>query len=328
MLARPVLRRLYSIAGRVLSVDTVDEWSNLTVSRLFDGWNIRPLEDTTTPPDAIIRISSEIAPPQIPTGLTTFKISDGAVCHTTPTGSYLVFNKSLVAMGASNNVTVWIDEREQLDTELLSRILSQAFSAAWRRCGLFEFHSGGVVPPHETEALLIAGASGTGKSTITAQLAASGWSYLSDDTLLLREDESGVEAVALRQFFALTPTTVATLPTILRPRSGAPEKERFAPQDFFSAQQLESAKPAVLLFPVITGEPDSRLEKLTASETMSRLLKLCPWSCYDNVSAGNHLKVLGRLARKIAGFDILAGTDLLRDPPRTVDLAYQAYSRN
>lgn len=319
--------RLYSIAGRVLLVDTVDEWSTLTVSRLFDGWNIQPLENTTSPPDANIRISSEIAPPPIPIGLQTFKISDGAVCHTTAAGSYLDFNKSLVSMGASNNVTVWIDDPEQLDTELLSRILSQAFSAAWRRCGLFEFHSGGVVPPHETEALLIAGASGTGKSTITAQLAASGWSYLSDDTLLLRGDESGVEAVALRQFFALTPRTVATLPTI-RPRRGTHEKERFAPQEFFSAPQLESARPAVVLFPVITGEPDSRLEKLAASETMSRLLRLCPWSCYDNVSAVNHLKVLGRLARKVEGFDILAGTDLLRDPRHIVDLAYQAYSRH
>jgi hypothetical protein len=326
--ARPALKRLYSIAGRVLSVDTFDEWSTVTVSRLVESWNIRPLPDTATTPDAILKISSENVPPQIPPDLTNFEISDGAICHWNSTASYLDFNKSLVAMGSANEVTVWIDQPQKLESALLARILSQAFSAAWRRCGLFEFHSGGVVPPNETAALLIAGASGTGKSTITAQLAASGWSYLSDDTLLLKEAALGVEAVALREFFALTPTTVSALPLIQRTRQGTSEKERFAPQELFSSQQLESAKPAVVLFPIITGEPDSRLERLAASATMSRLLKLCPWSCYDSVSAGNHLTVLGRLARKAAGFDILAGTDLLRDPQHTVDLAYRAFARN
>ena len=328
MLARPVLNSQYSIAGRVLSVQTSDEWSSETVSWLVDGWNLHLIENTSTTPDAVIRISSGIAPPQIPAGLTKFDISDGGVCHTDATASYLDFHDSLVVMNASNDVNVWICEPLRLDPEVLARVLSQAFSAAWRRCGLFELHSGAVVPPQETDAMLIAGESGSGKSTITAKLAASGWSYLSDDTLLLTEDSSGIEVVALRQFFALTPTTVAALPITARSRVHGSGKERFAPHEFFPSQQIDSAKPRVVLFPVITCESDSQLRELTASETMSRLLKLCPWSCYDNVSAGNHLRVLGRLAQKVAGFDILAGTDLLRDSGRAADLAYQAYSRN
>jgi hypothetical protein len=322
------LSNQYAIAGRVLSVHTSDEWSAQTVSWLVDGWNLRPIENTSITPDAIIRISSGITPPQIPAGLTNFDISDGAVCHSDATTSYLDFHGSLVVINASNDVTVWICEPLRLDLEVLARILSQAFSAAWRRCGLFEFHSGGVVPPQERDALLIAGESGSGKSTITASLAVSGWSYLSDDTLLLKAGSSGVEVFALRQFFALTATTVAALPITTRPRVNGGEKERFAPHEFFPSQQIDSAKPRVVLFPVITGESDSQLRKLTASDTMSRLLKLCPWSCYDNVSAGDHLKVLGQLAQKVEGFDILAGTDLLQDSGRAADLAYQAYSRN
>lgn len=323
-----MLKRFYSIAGRVLSVHTFDPRSAQTVSKLVEGWNIRPVEESSASPDAVIRINSGMVPPKIPAGMTKFDISDGAVCHTGPTTSYLDFNGSLVAMNASNDVSVWLSEPLGLDPELLARVLSQAFSAAWRRCGLFEIHSGAVVPPKETDALLIAGASGSGKSTITAQLATSGWSYLSDDTLLLTENSADVEVVALRQFFALTPTTVATLPTVALPRVNGRKKERFAPRELFSSPQIDSAKPAIVLFPLITGESDSQLRRLTASETMSRLLKLCPWSCYDNVSAGNHLTVLGRLARKAAGFDILAGTDLLRDPKHVADLAYQAYARN
>jgi hypothetical protein len=61
---------------------------------------------------------------------------------------------------------------------------------------------------------------------------------------------------------------------------------------------------------------------------MSRLLKLCPWACYDANSASDHLTVLGRLARETSGFDILAGIDLLQAPQLASDLVYQAYSRN
>jgi hypothetical protein len=58
------------------------------------------------------------------------------------------------------------------------------------------------------------------------------------------------------------------------------------------------------------------------------LLKLCPWACYDSVSATDHLTLLGRLARETSGFDILSGTDLLQDPKLASDLAFQACSKN
>ena len=323
-----MLETFYSIAGRILSVHTLDEWSTLAVSKLFSGWYIRHVEKAPSPPDAVIRISTGLAPPQIPPGLTTFDISDGAVSHTDRATSYLAFNGSLVLMSASNEVTVWIDQPCDLNSPVLAQILSQAFSATLRRCGLFEFHSGAVVPPHETRSVLIAGASGSGKSTLTAQLASCGWSYLSDDTLLLKESDTSVEAIALRKFFALTATSMAALPATPTARVDLQAKQRFAPQEVFSGPQIKSATPSAVLFPIITGENDSQLRRLTASEVMTRLLRLCPWSCYDSVSAGPHLKVLGRLAQNVAGFDILAGTDLLRDPTRAVDLAYQAYSRN
>jgi hypothetical protein len=322
------MKRLYSVAGRLLSIYTLDEWSTLAVSNHHAGCYVNQVENSASSPDAIISIIAGSAPPQIPPGLTTFDISDAVVCHTDRTTSYLDFDGSLVMMSASNEVSVWIDQPCDFSSPVVAQILSQAFSAALRRCNLFEFHSGAVVPPHETTALLFAGASGSGKSTLTAQLASSGWSYMSDDTLLLKESDDKVVAVALREFFALTATSMATLPATPTASIDLQAKGRFAPQDFFSAPQIASAVPSAVVFPRITGETHSQLRRLTASETMSRFLKLCPWSCYDNVSAGHHLALLGRLAQNVAGFDMLAGTDLLRDPSRSVELAHQAYARN
>ena len=318
---------LYSIAGRVLSIYTFDDWSTSAVSNLVDGWLIRPLDNIDAVADATLKVTTSTVLPEIPSNLSTFEISDAGACHTDQNTFYLDFEGALIRIDAPSEVTVWVNP-EDLDATTLSRVLSQGISAALRRCGLFELHSGAVVPPDEANAVLIVGASGSGKSTLTASLAASGWSYLSDDTVLLRNDVAGVQAIALRQFFALTPTTIANLPAMRTTASGNGGKSRFTPQRFFSGRQIESAKADVILFPTITGEPVTRLEKLGNSETMSRLLKLCPWACYDAISATNHLTMLGRLARETTGFDILAGTDLLHDTQLAADLISQVYSRN
>ena len=323
-----MLKKSYSIAGRVLSFVTFDDWSTSAVSTLIDGWLVRPLENSQRVADATLTITAGVDLPEIPRNLPQFDISDAGTCYTDRKTFYLQFEGALVQIDDSLEVKLWIHRPEDLDITMQSRVLSQGFSAALRRCGLFELHSAAVVPPGETDALLIAGQSGSGKSTLTAKLAAAGWSYLSDDTLLLRDAISNIEAITLRQFFALSPATVATLPSLQVTPSRDRGKERFTPQDFFSGPQIESAKPAVILFSQITGEPATHLVKLSSSETMARLLKFCPWACYDSNSAGAHLSLLGRLARETAGFDILAGTDVLRDSELAADFVYQAYSRN
>ncbi|HEX7295511.1 MAG TPA: hypothetical protein VF251_07145 [Pyrinomonadaceae bacterium] len=327
MLPRPVLKKSFSIAGRVLSIVTFDEWSSEAFSSLVDGWLVHPLENRNGVADATFKLTAGVEPPDIPPGLPHFDISDAGICYTDRKTFYLQFGTSVVKFDESPEVNLWIHDPEALDATMLARVLSQGFSAALRRCGLFELHSAAVVPPGETDALLIAGASGSGKSTLTAKLAAAGWSYLSDDTLLLR-NSINIEAITLRQFFALTPATMAMLPAIQPTLPRDRRKERFTPQDFFSGPQIECAKPSVLLFSKVTGDSATRLAKLSPAETMSRLLKFCPWASYDSNSAGAHLSLLGRLAREATGFDMLAGTDLLHDSQFAAEFIYQAYSRS
>jgi hypothetical protein len=44
---------------------------------------------------------------------------------------------------------------------------------------------------------------------------------------------------------------------------------------------------------------------------MARLIRMCPWACYDKTTAEAHLEVLGELARQADGFELYAGADLL-----------------
>ncbi|MCM3901978.1 MAG: hypothetical protein ND866_09755 [Pyrinomonadaceae bacterium] len=327
----PALKLLYLVAGRVLLIDAEDDWSSLAVSSLLARWFVTPLSvPGTVPPHATIRIRCCSKAPPVPEGLARFEITQGGICYTDGQTHYLDFNGSVVTIGpgSSPEADVWLVERSDFASEVLAQVISQAFSSVLRRNGLFELHSGGVVPPKHGKAVLIAGSSGSGKSTLTLQLTACGWGYLSDDTLLIEEGQQGIEAWGLRRFFALTADTMAAVHLPQLPVAAGAEllKKRFTPQDFFPSGQIQRAHPGAIVFPVITFETESRVRSLTPSEAMARLLRLCPWATYDKPTAGEHLRTLGRLVRETVALDILAGTDLLDDPSRASDLLV-AYAR-
>jgi len=69
--------------------------------------------------------------------------------------------------------------------------------------------------------------------------------------------------------------------------------------------------PGLVLFTSLNNEPESRLSKLTQTETMMRLIRACPWATYDTAIASDNLRVLSALARQAIGFDLAAGRDLL-----------------
>lgn len=319
------MKVLYTIAGRRISIEAEDDWCAETVSNLFKGWFLSPLATGGGVfPDATIRFRVNALPPQIPDGLYKFDVPECGICHTDGQFFHLNFNGSLIVIGpgTSRNVDVWITQRYEPGSRILAQIVSQAFGAVLRRCDLYELHSAGVVPPSSDKAILIAGPSGSGKSTLTMQLAGCGWNYLSDDTLLLANDQHGIETYALRQFFALTTETIAALrlSQLKVPSGTSAIKERVTPLDLFPASQINRARPGAIFFPILTHKAGTEIRRLTAAEAMTRLLRLCPWAGYDKPTAGKHLRVLGNLSRECVAFDFHAGTDVLDHRGLAADL--------
>jgi hypothetical protein len=181
---------------------------------------------------------------------------------------------------------------------------------------LYELHAAGVVAP-SGEGVLIIGPSGSGKSNLAAQLASAGWQYLSDDSLLLFRRDEAVHTHALRRMFALTDeifsaTGVAASDSIeISIAPFDPFKKRFEPAPVFPGQFVQSCTPRKILFSRIEPAPSSRLQLLNRAETMARLIRMCPWACFDKMTAAAHLEVLGELARQADGFELYAGADLL-----------------
>ena len=80
-------------------------------------------------------------------------------------------------------------------------------------------------------------------------------------------------------------------------------------------------RPAILLFPVVTGEQNSALTEIRPAEGLSRLIRACPWAGgYDATDGRGFLRVLGQLARQVRSYQLIAGTDLLDCPGRATEL--------
>lgn len=319
---RPAPASFYAVAGRFICVEAGEREAARLFRRYFAGWHVSALEGADgVEPDATIVVGSGPVP-AAPLGLETFETAGGGVCHTDGRSYFFESNGSAVRVGAENPrlVEVWFGSNpEARERAAMARLIFDASMTALRRCGLFELHGAGVVEPESGAGVLVVGPSGSGKSTLATQLAGAGWRYLSDDSLLLHTRGAQVEALALRRQFAVTEPTVAAgvlegfEDRLSEPAPFDPLKRRFEPQEIFPDRFADACVPRAVFFPTVTHEPSSIARRLTQAETMRQFLRVSPWACYDKPAAASHLGVLAALARQATGFELRAGTDLLRD---------------
>lgn len=339
--AESTQRMIYRIATQTIVVEAQDSWAAQAIAQLFAGWYLAPVTATAEEslPSAIV-IRSRVEPPQIPLDWPQFEIAGGGTCFTDGKTSYINIESSILAIGKLGHaaVEVWTNGMLEIQSPALTRVVTYALAAALRRRRLFELHSGAVVDPESGQGVLIIGPSGSGKSTLTVQLAAAGWSFLTDDVLLLSDDAKGLEVKAwpLRRCFAITSETFATS-NFLQTRasleykqalssSNKYAKKQFVPHAMFDSKFEDQCIPQKLFFTEISGGERSRVLQLSAAETMARLIRMNPWSCYDRVTAAEHLAVLSALVKQSSGYYLHAGRDLFE--PETAANLIARYTRD
>ena len=309
---RPAPQAFYAVAGRLLFVESFDLRLAHLIEQLFAGWQVNAIPLSDRLPDIQIKFSCGEALSPVPQGLDQFEIAEGAQCYTDGTDLFLVFGGSVVHLQSRGPIAadVWFEKVPHERDPLLARVASFAVCAALRRFGVFDLHSAGVVQPESEKGVLIVGPSGSGKSTLALELVMAGWPHLSDDELLLSLVDGEVEARGFRSFFAVSAETASALEIEgIEPANGV--KACFEPGALFTSERRLRATPRLLLFISLSGEQKTQFNKLTQSETMTRLIRACPWATYDTAIAGANLSILSRLARQARGFDLFAGRDLL-----------------
>jgi len=306
VLDRPASQSFYAVAGRLLFIQSFDRHLAALIQRFFAGWQLTPVSSPERDPDVQILFLRGEQLPEIHSApsLSQFDVANDGRCYTTADQFFLQFSHSSVRLEPGNPLRVSVSVSGPTDAEL-ARVTSFAVCAALRRFGVFELHSAGVVLPQSNNAVLIVGPSGSGKSSLTLQLARTGWAYLSDDELLLNVVDEKVEARGFRSFFALAPAAAAT--------AGGPSRLKtcFEPSSVFATPPMTQAVPRFIFFTSVSGASETRLCELDQTETMTRLLRACPWATYDTAVAGPHVQLLSRLARQARGFELQAGTEIL-----------------
>ncbi|MDT7604120.1 MAG: hypothetical protein QOF61_2117 [Acidobacteriota bacterium] len=311
----------YSIASRVLSVETTDEWTTRMVESFLRGFYLLPLTGSiSTDADCAVRVFGDEPPPRIPSAFRSFPMQHG-VGYTDGEVYHLDVNESriVVESPATRRVDVWMGKsRVALHPVARVNVMSYLLHFALRRCGLMDLHSAGAVEPGSGAGALFVGDSNSGKSSLTIRLARAGWSYLSDDMLLLHETPEGIRARGLRRLFSVSASALAgcDLPRLDEalgtPVNSDPDKRRLKPWVVFPRGFAESCRPEVIYFPTITGEEESRIVSLKKADVLLRLLKLYPWACFD-AAGRDHLSFLEKLVRQTRGYVLRAGRDILAD---------------
>src|SRR5689334_12152559 len=79
---RPASQAFYSVAGRLLFIESFNLQLRNSIELLFSGWQLTPVSSPDRSPDIRITFFCGDKPPDIPDSLNRFEIAKGGQCYT------------------------------------------------------------------------------------------------------------------------------------------------------------------------------------------------------------------------------------------------------
>jgi hypothetical protein len=194
-----------------------------------------------------------------------------------------------------------------------------------RHRGWYPLHTAALT--REGRGVLLVGPSDRGKSTAALNLVRSGWGYLSDDTVLLRQAGGETQAYSFRRNFCVDPDATEHFPELgaqTWPSSlSDASKWQVDIEDVYPGQFQPCCTPRILLLPEIVDASRSRVEPADPKTALSALLTQGAFFLVPNRDiADSHLDVLGILTRQSKTYHLQAGRDA-RDDPGALDALVQ-----
>lgn len=199
-----------------------------------------------------------------------------------------------------------------------------------QECGRYALHAAALRSP-EGDGILIVASSDAGKSTMTMHLARQGWSYVTDDAVLLFSRNDVVEASSFRRNFGLDPDAVESFPEIERysePVIADSQKLQVHADRLFPGKRVDDCVPRVLIVPEIVGSARSRLMPLKASDAFLSLMRQASFLTPEASDGALQAGMLSKLVGQTQAFRLEAGEDIKRDGPLLAKVLAKALARN
>jgi hypothetical protein len=203
-----------------------------------------------------------------------------------------------------------------LEGSLVSHLLMDVnarAAAACRADGTVPLHAGTVAGAFG--AVVLPGASHSGKTTITTALAAAGHRFVADEVSRLDPDELTIapygKPVALRS--ASVELLASTIARLARPGSRFEIDERFVPPAELSTSTtggvaVHPIAVSAIVFPRFDATGPHRFAPLGPAETLERLMQ-CTLGVASTTVGADVFRILERLVRAVPGHELVY-TDL------------------
>ncbi len=196
----------------------------------------------------------------------------------------------------------------------LEDITFTSLAPALRRRGYYLVHA--FAAAKDGRAVLIVGASGSGKTTSGLSLLLGGWQLLANDILLLENRDDGLYALPTPGGVSIRPATFDLLPAlrnwlVVRSSGGS---VAVSAQQLTRGQRAEPARVAAILLPQIEAtRPYSHLQPANRAITFVRLLEESA-DRWDAAALDGHVDVMEQLSRQTAVYHLHLGQDVAKLP--------------
>ena len=256
-----------------------------------------------------------------PEGHDGFWITAKGIAFTAPGGQIEVYPQEARAEGQLSTA-FWQSPLYDRRSLLLRTVIMLL-----RQRDIYSLHAGALLLPQDAPSrtaadsgLLITGASGAGKTTLTLGLINAGWRFVGDNVVTLCQDwrTEMVQVRALQRGFACTAQTMACFPwlqsTAHSPLTTLEGKHLLFTDDLYPEQFVPQCTPRVLLFPQVTTAAQTTLEPIDATEALLALLPQSLGLLAHSDQTQAQLQMVRTLVDQSSAYRVYSGRDLIERP--------------